>query len=108
MQASRADSVSRAWLLKRPSQKWPFAAVFPIRLPSQGFVEQPHKPADGMQALPPLPYQLLHHSEFRAQSGIPLIPASCQQRPLEQRRPTLGHLRSLQLAAVSGSTLSTR
>lgn len=34
----------------------------------------------------------MHHSEFRLNQGFPLIPASYQQRPLEQRSPTLGHL----------------
>ena len=70
MQASRADSVSRAWLLKRPSQKWPFAAVFPIGLPSQVSLSNRTKPADGMKALPPLPYQLLHHSQFGLNQGL--------------------------------------
>lgn len=68
------------------------AAIFPIGLPCQGFIELPHKPADGVKPLAPLPYQLLHHNQLGLNQGFPLVPAPYQQRPLKQGSPALGHL----------------
>ncbi|MNT35556.1 hypothetical protein D3C72_1715870 [compost metagenome] len=67
------------------------AAILPIGLPRQGFVKQPHKPTDGVQAFTPLLYQLLHDHQLGLNQRFPLIPAPHQQRPLEQCRPALGH-----------------